>query len=774
MSSIGSGGLTSWQASLLQAASRGEESKVQQLLQEGIAYGDKFKVSLRIALQKVAGRGHEGLTRLLLKEGADCNDVADGEAPALLKAAEVGHHAIVKALLEYGADPEARDRTKRTAIFAAAQKGHCEALRILLAAGADANARDGNNQTLMLYLASEKPERSGKWGEDVVRILLGTNLDLEAKDRDGRTALLWSAALGRESLATLLLTGRETDCADINTTNHRGKTALHLAAENNRITLVRLLLQHGANINARSDGGWTALHNVADKGHVEIARLLLEWGARVNGTTSSGMTALHWGSRNGHLAVVDLLLRQPGVRRNLKDSFDSTPMLGAAENGHLEIVERLSPAEDGDLLSDSARGACNGFQATVVDFGMEKRSINHVKHTVFDVLYGWDDQKQKPKVTTLTRNVPAKPQFRWIHLPTNNMTWVEALITKHFVENRARDVEGFKLLEKSFVQLHHGPTIHSHFMRPYCQRMPPTASSFPSKKTDDPPEKASQEPPKIPTPKVEITPPTEHDSKDKKNESTPKKPGKRPERADKANGSPQNANSSKRAGKVSRPDASPNGKRDSNAGRNQGRSKSTQGKAPRKPEPCGNIVLFMPYLHYETHKKRKEMSNVIKRATSKSERLPIGRTCDEMLIQAYLHSTHNLQIRRTLDQFYYHAISTDDRDEDQVVYRYTKEKGKEIKIFMVDQLWLWILNDDLIITSFPQRWEQPKNDPLNVLDGIIEDMSSKTRPPVRSIYDLAALITARCSGVFDRHRVGDEDYQFLDMFESSIGEVVGV
>jgi len=79
---------------------------------------------------------------------------------------------------------------------------------------------------------------------------------------------------------------------------------------------------------------------------------------------------------------------------------------------------------------------------------------------------------------------------------------------------------------------------------------------------------------------------------------------------------------------------------------------------------------------------------------------------------------------------------------------------------------------DLIITSFPKRWGQPKDDPLNVLDGIIEDLNSKTRPPVTSVYDLAMLITGRCSGVFDRHRLGDEDYQFLDMFESSIGEVV--
>jgi hypothetical protein len=82
------------------------------------------------------------------------------------------------------------------------------------------------------------------------------------------------------------------------------------------------------------------------------------------------------------------------------------------------------------------------------------------------------------------------------------------------------------------------------------------------------------------------------------------------------------------------------------------------------------------------------------------------------------------------------------------------------------------LEIELIVTSFPQRWEQPKNDPLNVLDGIIEDMNAKTRPPIQSVYDLAMLISSRCCGMFDRHRMDNEQFQFLDMFESSIGHVV--
>ncbi|KAG8530261.1 uncharacterized protein KY384_004762 [Bacidia gigantensis] len=820
---------TSWQASLLQSCVRGDEPRVRAFLHDApfpsppqtsttnnastspttisptalatdipsaideAHRANKFKQNtLRLALQKVAGRGHERLTLFLLEQGASPNNSSTssgGEAPALYKAAEAAgkeNVGVVKLLLGHGADTEGKEpRSGRTAIFPAVLKGHVGVLKALVEKRAEIGARDAGGQNVLIVLASEKAEKTagGKGGgkgvggvTEVVKVLLSTALDLEARDRDGRTALLWAAALGKEELAQLFLTGR-TDGrtnAEIRATNYRGKTALHLAAENHRVGMVGLLLEHGAEPNVRSDGGWTALHNAADKGHEDIAALLVEWGADINATTSSGMTALHWCARNGHLRVVEFLLQQKGIKRNAKDSFDSTPMLGAAQNGHIEIVEKLSPADDGHLLSESAQGACKGFQATVVDFGMEHRPMNHTKHSVFDVLYGWDEKREKPLVTTLTRNIPAKPTFRWIHLPTNNMTWVEALMTKHFVENSARDVEGFKVLEKSFGQLHRGPTVHSHFMRPLCQRMPPTERNPPSAEVSDSnAEKQENQIPKIVTPGMEATStietPAKSPASDKAGpEKMSKRSTKKGEKGEKASENTKNGTPSKKVGKHNPGDVTPSKR----GGHKQGdRNKTLVGKAPRTKERNGNIVLFMPYLHYETHSRRMEMSSVIKRTTCDSDQSGVGRTSDEMLIQAYLHSTHNLQIRRTLDQFYYHAISTDDRDEDQVVYRYTKKKEKEVKVFMVDQLWMWILGNDLIVTSFPQRWKQPKNDPLNVLDGIIEDMSSKTRPPLRSIYDLATLITGRCSGVFDRHRVGDEDYQFLDMFESSIGEV---
>lgn len=68
---------------------------------------------------------------------------------------------------------------------------------------------------------------------------------------------------------------------------------------------------------------------------------------------------------------------------------------------------------------------------------------------------------------------------------------------------------------------------------------------------------------------------------------------------------------------------------------------------------------------------------------------------EQLLIQGYLFNTPPLHLRRTLDQYYYYAINTGARDQDQVVWRYCKSRIKQRKLFMVDQLWLWILSDGL-------------------------------------------------------------------------------
>jgi len=63
------------------------------------------------------------------------------------------------------------------------------------------------------------------------------------------------------------------------------------------------------------------------------------------------------------------------------------------------------------------------------------------------------------------------------------------------------------------------------------------------------------------------------------------------------------------------------------------------------------------------------------------------------------------------------------------------------------------------------------DDPLNVHQMILKHLKISARAPITTVYELANLITNSCANIFDQHQVPDE-FQFLDFFERSIGNVV--
>lgn len=146
---------------------------------------------------------------------------------------------------------------------------------------------------------------------------------------------------------------------------------------------------------------------------------------------------------------------------------------------------------------------------------------------------------------------------------------------------------------------------------------------------------------------------------------------------------------------------------------------------------------------------------------------------DVASLRAYAYSPdQSLHLRRTLDQLFYEHIDTEARDSGQVILRFQNEILKDAvgdsKILMVDQLWMWVLGESLVVTSFPTKWDQPENDPLNILENILSIVDRGNLDPVRSVYDLAMIISGRCYGAYDRHGFGGVGPQFLDMFEGWI------
>ncbi|KAN0107098.1 Ankyrin repeat-containing domain protein [Russula decolorans] len=71
--------------------------------------------------------------------------------------------------------------------------------------------------------------------------------------------------------------------------------------------VAQLLLDRGADINARDNNDWTALHTAAVDGYIEVIRVLLEHGANVGAENKQGETPFTLAKGWRHDEVIKLL-----------------------------------------------------------------------------------------------------------------------------------------------------------------------------------------------------------------------------------------------------------------------------------------------------------------------------------------------------------------------------------------------------------------------------------------------------------------------------------
>jgi len=141
----------------------------------------------------------------------------------------------------------------------------------------------------------------------LAQLLFRNGSSVEPRDFNSWSPLHWAAHYDDLEAIQVLL-----DCkADINSRTNIDRTPLHEAVGKNTgangPTIVRFMLNHGANVNARMEGT-TPLHLASKYGRSDVARLLIEHGAEVDVKDSRGRTPLQLASAEGRDEVVDLLL----------------------------------------------------------------------------------------------------------------------------------------------------------------------------------------------------------------------------------------------------------------------------------------------------------------------------------------------------------------------------------------------------------------------------------------------------------------------------------
>jgi uncharacterized protein len=184
-----------------------------------------------------------------------------------------------------------------------------------------------------------------------VRVLVKSGTDVNVRSGDGSTPLLWAANNGSVEIARLLIANK----AAVDAANDFGITALLQASRVGDSAMVDLLLRSGANPNKAHPEGETPLLAASRSGSVPTVRLLLTRGVDVNAAEKfQNTTAVMWAAAEGHIDVVDVLIEagadinRQGHITTLTDRNNAdhptggfTPLMWAARAGNDALVRRL-------------------------------------------------------------------------------------------------------------------------------------------------------------------------------------------------------------------------------------------------------------------------------------------------------------------------------------------------------------------------------------------------------------------------------------------------
>ena len=172
---------------------------------------------------------------------------------------------------------------------------------------------------------------------------------------------------------------------------------LHLAAKFGDSIQLEKILKIAAEIDPnycdiRNDNAYTPLHYAAQNGNISVVRTLIVAGAYKNPPASASYrrwVPAHYAAQFGHLEVLKALM-EAGVDKEIKTSFNLTPLMIGAEFGHAAIVEymlSIGAEKNGQTTEDNHKMTALHYAAVKnfkdVASALLKAGINKDKETTF-------------------------------------------------------------------------------------------------------------------------------------------------------------------------------------------------------------------------------------------------------------------------------------------------------------------------------------------------------------------------------------------------------
>ena len=241
---------------------------------------------------------------------------------------------------------------------------------------------DGNHPALLATMSGD-----AKGLQIFFEYSEGREVNLDIPNMQGEYPLHSASRAGDKSLVKLLLE----QGAKINRENKYHETALYLAAENHKavsptvhsqksegegegnveeeddISLIKLLVEHGANIDAKDSKGLTPIMIAAVRGHIKVVKYLRDQGANLSESDLKDQNILHILAKHNRHEMIPILLKgRPGgwIEKlvNQPNQKENTPLHIAAAKGGVQTVIELLKEEysaDVDIQNWDKRTPCH-------------------------------------------------------------------------------------------------------------------------------------------------------------------------------------------------------------------------------------------------------------------------------------------------------------------------------------------------------------------------------------------------------------------------------
>ncbi len=285
----------------------------------------------------VTGGWKDASLVLLEKEAVrtQINGVSNLNTTVLGQAVKMGHFTLADLLVEEGANPFLVDGEGNTPFLMACSRGEVEWALKQIALVEDPDQLNYRNSAGLtaLHMAAMGGHAN------LIAVLLEREANPELKDHKGCTPLALACARGNLEAVKALVLGEELVGEDLNNEEYQltsGATLLHVAAANDRLEVVRFLLESGANPIANPNSGETVLQSACKRDNVNVAMELL-----AASDTPAGREAVIQAAMRSESSEALVKLVEMGVRTDYIHEGNNL-LMACCATGNLAAVQAVA------------------------------------------------------------------------------------------------------------------------------------------------------------------------------------------------------------------------------------------------------------------------------------------------------------------------------------------------------------------------------------------------------------------------------------------------